>query len=739
MRTFTIVNLAALLLLALGGCDSAPNAGHDGQAPAGPAAPTITTTVLPHATRGTPYLAQLGASSPAGTGNVAWALNANSAALPTGLALSSYGAISGTPTQSGLSAVKFDVTNDAGGVASVLLDVVVYESVGYTHTPDMYDTPSNDTLATATPLGAVTPTAPFLQTTPLSVTSNPADPSLDARDFFAFSTTLRGEIRIAVYFSAFIGKLHASLYGEHGGELELVQQAITGQNGDDQLLVLPDAGAGNWVLGVEAQYKNGTWNANGYTFRLQCDDMTIPDGLLEYDRQSGPMQVALSLLVAGTPTSGATWSLATGSPPTGVSLTGSGLLVGNPGQNGLFELDVVADLAGRQARRMVQLRVLNSGTGDYWQRRGEHRLYDAARPDGDGAHHEHYTEAMVVAPHPAYGSEGAIYLLGGRTTATVGTVFVFHTTHQADPDRAYKLEDIGHPLTSERQYLGAAYLQHTYGGYIYAVGGELYSNTAPSSGAYTRVVERMQVADGAGNALAVPGAWQALAELPANDAGRTIEGYAEFALAVQDGAADGDDRLYLLGGRRRIETTAGSGSYTKDFLARVLMFEAPTSAGATGNWLTKPEAAAYTPRRFPAVAMIAGRIYLAGGRAAAGATDIIEMYQPDPLGLNAAISMAGASGFPVLAQPAWCAAAATFQGALYILNGWDSSASPQATQRLQRFVPNGTGTGGSLVTLAQPDAASGFHSAVFHAGRLWFITGRDPFVPTPHYSLAYTP
>lgn len=739
MRTSAIILLGAALLFSLAACDSGRGAGHDGAAPDLPPAPVISTLGLPRATRGMPYSAQLGASSPAGTGNVVWSLDTASAGLPPGLTLSPDGALGGTPTQSGLTAVRFQAANDAGGVAVATLDVVVYEAVGYAHAPDMYDTPANDTLATATPLGLVAPAAPFLQTVPLSVTSNPADPSQDARDYFAFSTNVRGEIRIAVYFSAFIGKLHAALYGEHGGQLELVQQASAGPNGDDQILMLPDAAAGTWVLGVEAQYKNGTWNANGYTFRLECHDLTIPDALMEYDRQSGPMHLALSLLVAGMPAGGAVWSMASGAPPAGVSLSPNGVLTGNPAENGLFDIDVVADLGGRQARRLVQLRVLNSGSGDYWQRRGEHRLYDATRPDGDGARHEHYSEAMVVAPHPAYGPEGAIYVLGGRTTATVSTVFVFHTTHQADANRAYKLEDIGHPLSSERQYLGAAYLQHTYGGYIYAVAGELYSNTAPSSGAYTRVVERMQVADGAGNALAAPGAWQAVAGLPADDGGRAIEGYAEFALVASDGATDVEDRLYLLGGRRRVETAPGSGSFTKDFLGRVIMFEAPIGAAATGAWFVKPEASPYTPRRFPAAAMIAGRVYLAGGRTAAGATGIVEMYEPDPAGLNAAVSVAGASGFPTLAQPVWCPAFATYNGALYILNGWDGSASPQATRRLQRFVPNGAGTGGSMAVLALPDAASGFHSAVFHAGRLWFVTGRDPFVPTPFYSLAYTP
>jgi len=738
MRIHAILAQTTILLACLAGCAS-------GEGTAGikstvaPPAPTIATLALPHGTRGAAYSAQLVASTPTGTDPVAWQLDAASMALPAGIALASDGTLSGTPTEGGLFPLQFVASNSAGGTAATALDIVIYEAIGYAHGPDMYDTPSNDTLATATPLGTVGGAAPLVQTTPLSVTSNPADPNPDPSDYFVFSTTVRGEIRVDVFFSAFVGKLKAALYGEHNGSLELVQQGVTGSGGDDQLVVLPDATAGTWVLHVEAQFKNGTWNANGYTFRIGFSDLTIGTGLVEYDRQSGTLNHALPATAAGVSAAGATWALASGTLPAGIGLSADGVLTGNPQQNGLFDLDMSVSHGGLTARRLVQLRVFDSAAGDFWQRRGERRYYDAARPYGDGAHHEHYCEAMVVAPHPAYGAEGAMYVLGGRTAATVNTVFVFHTAHQADASRNYKLEDIGCPLPNERQYLGAAYLLHSYGGYIYAVGGELYSNTSPSTGPFTRVVERMQVADGAGNALAVPGNWQPVASLPGDDAGRVIEGYAEFSLVAVDAAVDADDRLYLLGGRRRIESSAGSGSFTKDFNTRVHMFEVPLATVASGTWFIKPETAPYTPRRFAVATMIAGRIYLAGGRTAAGASGIIEMYEPDPIGPNGALGMSGASSFPALAQPVWYAAGAGFGGALYVLNGWDGSPSPQATRVLQRFVPNGAGTAGSVETLAQPDVASGFHSAVFHGGRLWFVTGRDSLVPTPHFSLCYTP
>ena len=54
-------------------------------------------------------------------------------------------------------------------------------------------------------------------------------------------------------------------------------------------------------------------------------------------------------------------------------------------------------------------------------------------------------------------------------------------------------------------------------------------------------------------------------------------------------------------------------------------------------------------------------------------------------------------------------------------------------------VAGGSGIGGTVDQLAAPDNASGYHSAVFHDDKLWFITGRDSFAPTPHYSLRYDP
>lgn len=730
----------ALFALLLAACPGSGSAGGSSGSAAQAPAPTISTTSLPRATRGTAYSAQLDATTPAGTGAILWSLSPQSSPLPGGLVLQASGALVGTPYVSGLFEMRFRCINDEGGAAEVALDIVIYEPAGYTHAPDTCDTPANDSFATATSLGALSAAAPIVQLTPLSVTSNPADPNYDPRDYFSFTTPHTGRIQVEVYFDSFIGKLLTNLGGQHNGVPEEIVNGVAIAAGDDSRMVLDDAPAGTWYLKVEAQYKNTTWNANGYTFRITFSDLTVTTDLLEHDLVLGALNTQLQADLAGMPVTTGTWSQTAGTLPAGISLAQDGTLSGTPTQQGLFDFSVSVDAGGLLAGRAVRLRVYDSAAGDYWQRFGEHRYYDAAAANGDGAYHEHYSEATVVAPHPAYGSEGAIYVIGGRVADTVNTVYVFHTAHQANPDLEYKLQDIGRPLSSERQYLGAVFLQHSYGGYIYAVGGELYSNTAPSSGDFTRVVERIQVADAAGNPLAAPGSWETLAELPDDIAGRDIKGYAEALVVGSDTALDADDRIYLVAGRMQVEGSAGSGSYVKEENAAVLMYEAPTSAVGLGVWYRKADVAPYTPRRFPSGGMIDGRIYIVGGTGSAGTLDTVEMYQPDPAGANVALATLDSSNYPTLAEPCYYAASAVHNGRLYVLNGWKFSGfSPVGTSRLQSFTPNAGGAGGTMQQLATPDNPSGYHSAVFHDGDLCFITGRDSFVQTPHYSLRYTP
>lgn len=699
------------------------------------AAPSMLTTSLPRGYRNQAWANTLQAQA-SSLLPVDWSLAAGSAPLPAGMALSANGSIAGTPSESGLFALRVQCEAETSPPTLLTreLDLVVYEGIGYTHTPDLFDGGvNNNDFASATNLGALSMNAPLVQATPLSVSSNPTDPNLDPADVFSLTTPHVGEISIEVFFANATGSLKAFLYRDAGGRIDREVDGVAGAGGNDALLVMPGAAAGTWYLRVEAVYKNSTWHANAYSFRVRFNDLTLPLDLIEHDTGSGSMALAISASLAGGSATGASYQLVSGTLPTGVSLSAAGVLQGTPTQQGLFTISVRAEASGLATTRELRLRVYDAAAGNYWQRSGDHRFYDPLRADGAGNYHEHYCEAMVVAPHPDYGPEGAIYVIGGRESVTVSNVYVFHTAHQANTLRDHRLEDIGRPLGTERQYVGAAFLQHSYGGYIYVVGGELYSVTMPSTGNFTRVVERMQVADGAGNALAAPGNWEAVAELPAGLGGRAVMGWAEFGLVANDSALDVDDRLYVIAGRVQVETSAGSGSFTREFSQQVLMYEPPLTAMAQGTWFMKTDSGAYTPRRFPMTGWINGAIYVAGGTAATGTTAIIEMYQPDPVAMNPALATLGAGSLPTLAAPAWCGAGTVHQGKLYLLNGWGATYS--ATSRLQVFDP----AANTVTQLATPDSASGFHNATFHDGRLWFVTGRDPFRATPKFSLYYTP
>jgi hypothetical protein len=82
---------------------------------------TVTTTSLPSATVGTSYSQSLTASG--GSGTLTWTLSSGS--LPSGLALSTQGTISGTPTTAGNSTFAVKVTDTGGDVtsANVTLDI----------------------------------------------------------------------------------------------------------------------------------------------------------------------------------------------------------------------------------------------------------------------------------------------------------------------------------------------------------------------------------------------------------------------------------------------------------------------------------------------------------------------------------------------------------------------------------------------------------------------------------------
>ena len=723
------------------------------------AAPQITSTDMPRAVKGQPYTAGLTHNAPVSI-SVSFAVAAGST-LPSGLNMDAMGAFTGTTGDGGLFVATFELLVSGLTVDTVTLDLIVYESIPYTYIQDTLE--NNDTtgtgtqlLPTATPVGRLTNSMQAIQAPPLTLNSDQNITKPDPNDFFKFNIGNPGTITVEVFFRGNVGEVDAYLWHYAGSPTHAVSvvASSTRYQMDDELIVYHNAqlsggvGAGYYYLQLNApaDVPLALWNRNAYTFRVSFNDLTIATEQLEADSAGGSIdEQVVAYNQGGNPTS-PTWSIAAGTLPAGTSFTTDGRFVGSPTEFGLREFTVQVQDGTLTATRDIKVRFFDSNAGDYWQVRGERRLYD---PPNNNPLMESFGDAMVVAPHPDYPTEGAIYVLGGYSAQMLDVVRVFHTDRAGIPAaKQFMFEDIGVPLPVSVRYHGAKFVQHTYGGYIYVVGGEI----GAASGTHTTgdlwdSVFRLQVADGAGVALAHPlsTTWELLALLPDTaTGGEHVKGWAEFGLAVTDAANDTDDRIYLLGGRYDREDSVGSGTYGRRFHDHVLMYECPTAAVGQGTWHQKSDVAAYTARRFPAVAMIGGYIYVVAGRegtpgqTGSGSTisNYVEMYQPDPFQTNVALSTAPRTSFPTLGGVGgYYPMYDVLNGSLYVWCGWDSSFA--GTKSLNRFDPNGAT--GTVTQLTDADWGTGFGGGVAHDGKLWIISGIGHGADAEAKNLVYYP
>ena len=422
--------------------------------------------------------------------------------------------------------------------------------------------------------------------------------------------------------------------------------------------------------------------------------------------------------------------------PNGVTFTTDGRFTGTPTEFGLRDFTVRVEENGVSVERDIKVRFFDSAAGDYWQVRGDRLMYDGTSTPATNTLYEAWGDDMVVAPHPDYPTEGAIYVLGGFNNQMLDTVRVFHTDRAGIPaDKHFKFEDIGVDLPNSVRYHRAAFVQHSYGGYIYCVGGEIgAAQGLHTIGDLWRGVFRLQVADGGGAALSHPlgTTWETLAELPDTaPGGEDIKGWGEFGLAVADDASDANDRIYLVAGRYDLEDSVGSATYSRTFHDEVLMFECPTTGAGTGTWFVKNDTAPYTARRFRE-----GVVGLTGS--GTNIADYIEMYEPDNFQSNVALSTAGSASFPTLqATGGYYPMFATMNGSLYIWCGWDINF--EGTRALNQFTPNGGGVGGSVTRLQDADWGTGFGGGIAHDGKLWIISGIGHGAYSEAKNLVYLP
>lgn len=727
------------------------------------AAPVITTSALPRGIKSQPYAAQLQHNAPTGQ-IVTFALVGGT--LPAGISFSSGGAFTGSATQSGLFEVAVGLYVGAAQLHVAGLDLVVYESIPFTYTQDAFDAAAlNNTTGTATqilagstPVGRLTMADRHVQSEPLTLNSDQNITVPDASDFFKFNTGVVGTIKVEVFFRDLVGDLDVYLW-RYAGPPSHAVSIVASSNAfgtDDAMIEYHNAplsgalGAGYYYLEVRAPGDPAAslWNRNAYSFRVTFNDLTIASEKLDIDSPSGAaINTQIVATNQGAAPAAPQWSLVSGTLPAGVTLTSDGRFTGTPTQFGMYDFVVRVQDGSLSAQRAIRVRFFDSNAGDFWQVKGERRLFNGT----SNPIFEAYGDAMVVAPHPAYPTEGAIYVLGGRTNDTLDRLHIFQTDRAGIPAaEQFKFKDVGKNLLFPRRYHGAVFVQHSYGGYLYVLGGEIGAASGGHSvGDFFTGVERLQVADGAGVALSHPLTtnWELVASLPGSETGLTIKGWAEFGLAVNDAASDADDRIYLVGGRYHIEDGIGAGTFGMKYHNAVLMFECPTTGAGSGTWYRKLDSNPYAPVRFPAVSMLNGRIYIVAGRiGTAGQTGSggapstgIQMIQPDPTSTNPALATADASQFPHLSEAVYYPMFATLGGKLYIWCGWDGQAVPTGTKRLHSFEPNGGGVGGTVTRLCDADWGTGFGGGVAHDGTLWIISGIGHGTETQPANLRYHP
>jgi|GEM_PF-5577772 len=704
--------------------------------------PTLADLTLPRGHAQAAYSHQFEIATGENAGPFTWSAVGS---LPSGLQLASTGELQGTPTSAGIYNVSVRATS--GSVPPQTLNgstqLIVYANQSYTYSADMHEqNGGNDSAATATDRGALTPLSGTInQSTPLSI-----DDTTDLEDWYRFTLPYQTAVEAELFFDNAIADVDLELYDiTDTANPRLVDYSITYSN--DERIYAHNLSAGAYAIRMSVNSFGP--GANQYTYRIRLLPLTIVTDYIEIDLNGGfNINTQLQARSAGNALSNPMWSMVSGDMLAGISLTSDGFLTGTPLEFGYRNLTLQVSDGNLVATKTLAVRIYDSTRGSYWRARPDQLQYAPGTPEHNTPVTSFYAATMVTAPHMLY-PDGALYVLGGVSDITLDNTWVYHTDamNAGAADRANRLwkmeasvpmtsvDPANAParLTAPRRYFGAAFLQHSYGGYIYAIGGETVTNPGQhiTTGIFNLNVDRLRVADGNGNPVP-PTAWETVASLPNMEplTGNDVRGWAEFATCAHDDASDNMDRIFLIGGTYEVESdpTNDPGTFTKNPNRWVLMFEAGTSQSAAGSWYIKSDADQYTAGRFPSATLIDGRIYMTSGRGANGMFNGIEMYQPSMFGDAAATNTANASNFPRLREGVYLGCAADDNGQMYFCGGWNSSFA--ATPWLYRFTPSASGVGGQLEALPNLDGGQGFGPGAWHDERFWALPGLGHGAPT---------
>lgn len=351
----------------------------------GSCGPSINPASLPDGSVGTAYNQALSVSG--GTGMSTFSLN--SGALPTGLALSSTGVISGTPNTAGAATFEVKAVDEAleeafkiytinigcPGAISLVTTSLPNGAVGVAYNQNIVSMPAGTFAVTTNILppglslnsatGALTgtPTAPGTYAFVITASLNGC-PATAAR---SYSIVVSGSCpTISVNPTSLPvgtqGTMYSQTISATGGvapyTFSLASGALPGGltlHAASGLLSGTPAATGTFVFTVRATGQGGCSGQRVYVLTINCGTVTIDTTL------PNPVKgVAYSQTLAASPLGTYTFNVLIGSLPPGLTLSSAGVLSGVTNVNGTHTFTVRARTAsGCQGTRTYTLTVVN--------------------------------------------------------------------------------------------------------------------------------------------------------------------------------------------------------------------------------------------------------------------------------------------------------------------------------------------------------------------------------------------
>lgn len=340
---------------------------------------TVSTASLPPATTGTPYSSQLVAAG--GSPPYTWTLA--SGALPAGLNLSSAGLISGTPTAAGSSTFIVQAADGSSRTATRALALTVSSSLAITTTTlpggttgTSYSqqlsaaggtTPYSWTVASGSlPAGlglsssgviGGTPTAAGSSTFTVQVTDAASRSATQSLTLVVSSSLTLGTTTLP---GGTVGASYSQQLSATGGTQPYTWSVTTGTLPDG--LALSPSGL---LSGIPTAAGSSTFTVrvadagSGSATREFTLAIASPLGISTTTLPGATSGVAYSQSLAATGgTAPYTWTIASGTPPPGLSLSATGILSGTPTTAGDYIFTVqAADAASRTATQSLGVTV----------------------------------------------------------------------------------------------------------------------------------------------------------------------------------------------------------------------------------------------------------------------------------------------------------------------------------------------------------------------------------------------